>query len=467
MRVGQTSAIHFIANVTSSVAGLFATIYLTRNLNESLLGKYFLVVALLIWATVVLGRPFQSAVTKRLSESDDGGYLSAGILIQIGIFVLFSVLLLVFREQVNTYTGVDATFPLIALFFVTTSYKFVTAGLQGERRTHVAAILQPVNVGSRSVFQIVAAVLGLGVLGLLAGYGIAVGIATVIGVVYLHTSPKTPTRAHFHQLVSFARYSWLGTISSRAFSSLDTIVLGMFVAKSFITYYEIAWNLASIFAIFGVGISRALFPEISKLSDEKNTSQVETLVEDSLAFSGLFLIPGFIGSLIIGDLVLQIYGPQYAVAAEVLGVLIFARLTYAYAGQLTTALDGIDRPDLSFRVNAAFITVNVGLNLLLVYLYGWLGAAVATTVSAIVSLGMGYWYLKDLVTVKVPFSELSRQWIAALLMAFVVAVGRNPLATTWLTGVVLAGVGGGVYFGSLYLLSARFRTTVRENAALS
>jgi O-antigen/teichoic acid export membrane protein len=50
---------------------------------------------------------------------------------------------------------------------------------------------------------------------------------------------------------------------------MDTLVLAIFVSNSLIAVYEVAWNLASLFAIFGSSISRTLFPEISKLSSEK------------------------------------------------------------------------------------------------------------------------------------------------------------------------------------------------------
>lgn len=463
MRVGQTSALYFIANIVSSVLGFGATVYFTRTLDEDLLGKYFLVVAVLIWATVTLGRPFQSAVTKRLSETNDGGYLAAGVTIQTGAFLLVSVLLLIFRHPVNRYLGIDAVGSLIVLLFCTLGYKFVAASLQGEHRMHVAAVLQPVNVGLRSLVQVAAVFLGFRLFGLLTGYGVAVAIAAAAGIVFLQSKPTRPTRRHFRRLFSFAKYSWLGKISSRAFSSMDTVVLGLFVAHGFITYYEIAWNLASIFAIFGVGISQTLFPEISKLSGEENISQVETLVEDSLSYAGLFLIPGFLGSIVIGDLVLLVYGPQYDIAATVLYVLLFARLVYAYANQFTNALNGLDRPDLAFRVNVVFIVVNISLNLALVYTFGWVGAAVATTTSAVMSLVFGYWYLSSQLTVTVPYRELTMQWLAALVMTAIVALTRQPLPETWLAGAGLAGVGGSIYFGTLYGLSGQFRTTVRDN----
>lgn len=463
MRVGQTSAIYFVANIGSSVLGAAATIYFTRTLDEDLLGKYFLVIAVLIWGTVTLGRPFQSAVAKRLSETDNGSYLTAGIAIQIGTFLLVSILLVIFRNPVNRYLGVNAVGALIALLFCTLGYKFVTAVLQGERRMHVAAVLQPINVGVRSLVQVSAVFLGFELFGLLTGYGLAIAVAAAVGILFLQSTPTKPKRRHFRRLLSFAKYSWLGEISSRAFASMDTLILGLFVAHGFIAYYEVAWNLASIFAIFGVGISQTLFPEISKLSGEENIAQVEILVEDSLSYAGLFLIPGFLGSVIIGDMVLLVYGPQYDIGATVLYILLFARLIYAYASQLTNALSGIDRPDLAFRVNAVFIVVNLVLNLSLVSLIGWVGAAIATTTSAVMSLVFGYWYLAKQLTVAVPYRKLSMQWLAALVMAAVVAVGRQPLPDSWIAGVALAAVGGAVYFGMLYGISADFRTTVRNN----
>jgi O-antigen/teichoic acid export membrane protein len=463
MRVGQTSAVYFIANIASSALGFAATVYFTRTLDEDLLGKYFVIVAVLIWGTVALGRPFQSAVTKRLSETDDGGYLTAGLVIQTGAFLFVAMLFGVLREPISRYLGADVVGTLITLLFFTLGYKFVVAVLQGERRMHIAAVLQPVNVGIRSVVQVGVVFLGFELLGLLTGYGIAVAIATTIGVVVLHSTPTRPKRRHFRRLLSFAKYSWLGKISSRAFASMDTLILGLFAADAFIAYYEVAWNLASIFAIFGVGISQTLFPEMSKLSGEENIRQIEILIEDSLSYAGLFLIPGFLGSVIIGDMILRVYGPQYDTGAMVLYVLLFARLIYAYAGQFTNALSGVDRPDLAFRVNGMFIVVNVVLNLSLVHLFGWVGAAVATATSATVSLVFGHRYLSRQLTVKIPLQELSLQWIAAVVMTGVVIVGRQSLSNTWITGAVLAGVGGVVYFGTLYGISAQFRTIVQNN----
>jgi O-antigen/teichoic acid export membrane protein len=102
----------------------------------------------------------------------------------------------------------------------------------------------------------------------------------------------------------------------------------------------------------------------------------------------------------------------------------------------------------------------------LVAVYGWIGAAVATTVSAAVALVLGYLYLQSLLTVRVPIGELARQAAAAGGMALVVAAARQPLPTTWQAGFGLALTGGVVYFGLLFGLSARFRRTIGDNLPL-
>lgn len=95
---------------------------------------------------------------------------------------------------------------------------------------------------------------------------------------------------------------------------MDTVILALFVTNSVIAVYEVAWNLASLFAIFGASIARTLFPEMSKIAsggDPDGDREVSELLRISLSYAGLFLIPGIIGSVIVGDIVLIIYGSEF------------------------------------------------------------------------------------------------------------------------------------------------------------
>jgi len=238
----------------------------------------------------------------------------------------------------------------------------------------------------------------------------------------------------------------------------------VFVSNSVIAVYEIAWNLASLFSIFGSSIRRTLFPEISELSSEEGIDgEITGLLRVSLAYSGLFIIPGLIGGAIVGDVILQVYGSGFDTGYYILLILTFARLMYGYQGQFLTTLDAVDRPDLTFRINAVFVVANLIFNLLLTWQYGWYGAAAATTLSAGLGLALGYYYASKVLNVVIPFAEISKQWVAAGFMAGVVYSLRTIVGESLPVVIVFVGIGAGVYFVVLLALSDEFRTTVQDN----
>lgn len=474
VRLGQTSAIHFGSHVLASIAGFVATLYIARELGSSTLGTYSVFVAVLIWLKTAIGTGLHEAVKKRISEAGErSGDLGAGILLQAVGFLVVAAAAVTFSGPLNDYLGFEGTVALVGTFALVLTFAFVRTVLEGERKVHLSALLWPLDRIVRSGVQLGVVFLGLlggGLVGLVWGYAAGAAVATLVGLVGVGGRPGLPRREHFERVLGFARYSWLSGVEERSFSSMDTVVLGVFVAPNLIGYYEVSWNLASILAIFGVSISDAMFPTISKLDSEDERAAVGGLVNDALAFTGLFLVPGLVGAVVVGERVLAIYGPGFRQAGTVLLILIVARLLYAYEAQLVSTLNAIDRPEIAFRVNAVFVGLTLGLNVVLVYLYGWVGAAVATTLAAAVGLVLAYRALRGIVHFDVPVSELTRQWIAAAGMGVVVYVAEPALSRAFTPAVygtvLLVGVGAGVYLAILVSLSKRFRTTLRDNVSV-
>lgn len=464
MRLGQTSAITFASKLAVSVAGFAATWYIARFLGTAVYGTYALFMAVLIWLKIIGNNGIRMALIKRLSEfGDEGRYLSASLLIQVVIFVVLAVVILLFRGFINSYLGFAASLPLIGLLAVTFFYGTVTGTLEGEHRVHISSMLQPVDRTTRSVLQIAAAALGFGLIGLLWGYAVAALVVGLVGVAFVTVRPSLPDREHFERLTGYASYSWLTGVESRAFASMDTLVLGYFLVSgnALVGIYMVAWNLASVLAVFGTAISQSLFPAMSAL--DTRSESVVSLTNDALAYTGLFVIPGLLGALVLGKSVLAIYGQAYTKGYVVLVVLVVARLVYVYESQLMNVLNAIDRPDAAFRVSVAFIVLNLVLNVVLVAAFGWIGAAVATALSAFVGLVLAYRALSGLVSISVPVTEIGKQWIAAGGMGALVYVGQLWLGSGVVTALVLVPVGGLVYFAALSLLSTRFRSVVQNN----
>lgn len=474
MNLGRTSVVHFVSRFGASIIGFLATVYFANFLGAAKLGVYFLAVAVVSWLEISGSVGIQSAVTKRISEREDtAGILGAGVLAQSALFLMVAILLLGFSGQVNTYLnsenviqGFSPANLVVALLFANLGFTFASAVLHGQESVAVASVLRPVERIVRAGIQVGLVVLGYGVSGLLGGHALAVVLITGAAVAAAWTDVRLPTREELRSVLTYAKYSWLDVIRTRSFAWVDTIVLGFFVGSALIGIYEVAWNVASVLSIFSTSIVQTLFPRISAVASQEGVGQVQGLLDDALVYTGLFLIPGLAGAALVGDRVLAIYGAEFVQGGLVLVLLVGARTLYAYQAQFVNVINGIDRPAVAFRINAAFVGVNLVLNALLVFAFGWVGAAVATLLAAALGTVLAYRWVDNEMGVPVPFGELGRQVIAAVAMAAVVLVGDRLSPSGVAFTLILVALGGAVYFATLLGLSTRFRSKVAEHTPL-
>ncbi|WP_440770335.1 flippase [Natronorubrum sp. DTA28] len=470
MRIGQTSIIFFLSKLGVSALGFVATIVFIRLLGEDIYGFFAVTLALVSWLGIVKSVGFGEAIVKRMSEDEEpDAYLAAGTTIKVVLTTIVVIGVFVLRDYVNEYIGQPVAELVILLVIVTIFSDLVDSALKGTHRVHVYAPLKTVMEGIRSVAMIAFVLLGWGLTGMLLGYAVGTAVVAAIGLVIVQPNVVIPRRHHIVRLFDFAKYSWLGNMQKKTFSDMDLLILALFVPANLTGIYAVAYSLSKFLEVFGSAISTTLFPEMSKLSTEDDTKLINTLTNDALTFAGLFLIPGIVGATLLGDRLLLVYGPGLDIGAHVLVILLIAVLVYTYARQLLTTLNAIDRPDLAFRANGAFIVANVVLNFTLIYSIGWVGAAIATTLSATVGFSLGLYYADQLLDIRLPYNEVGRQWIAAVLMGIVVYAARelgeaNPIAAyNEVFVVLLVGLGAIVYFAVLLTISSRLRTAVSDN----
>ncbi|MDL0120416.1 polysaccharide biosynthesis C-terminal domain-containing protein [Halobacterium salinarum] len=464
MKFGRTSIVNFLSQVVMSFSGFFGTVVLTRILGREQYGGYVVVMSVLAWATIAGNLGISTAVRKRVSEETEGNYVVAGFLSQSFLYVLVAVFLLTIRPHLNSYMGFEGTRFLIALLAARLLFNLVNGVLDGQHLVHISSVLRPIQMTSQTIVQVALVVSGFGLAGAFAGYFVGTIVAVTIGLYFASVRLKSPSKTAFHRLRTYAQFSWFASIQTQTFLSMDTIILAFFVTNSVIGGYKAAWNLVTIFAMFSTSIRRTLFPEISKLaSQEGSNAEVSRLLREGLTYSGLFIIPGITGSAILGDVVLSIYGEGFAAGYYILLILGVAQLLYGYQSQFVNVIDGVNRPDITFRINALFVLLNFLLNIILTPQFGWYGAAFSTTVSAGIGALLGFYYARSVTNITIPFSEIGRQVAAAGLMTVVVLPGRLLIGRSLVGVVVLSGIGAGVYFISLLLLSEKFRSTVQHN----
>jgi O-antigen/teichoic acid export membrane protein len=469
MRLGRTAFSHFLSQVVVTASGFVATWLIAVVLGADGLGLYTVVIALGFYWLVIPANAVGMAVKKRMSEGDSpaaffggGLVLNAAVVLVVVPLVLFSGELLggiVSRDRELMVTLIRFDAEIAALLTAAVAYRTIQAGLQGQQRVAVTGWLKAGERGLRTALQIAALAAGLGVVGISFGHAGSLAVLAAVGLAISQYRPSRPSVDHLRSLLSYAQYAWAGTLRGRVFGWLDTLVLAFFVSASLVGIYEAAWGIASMLAIASASISQTLFPEISDISTDAEYEQIKHYLDEALAFSVIFVIPGLVGATVLGERVLRFYRPEFGQGTGILLILIGAYLADSFASQFLNVINGIDRPDVAFRVNGAFIAFNLALNCLLVWQIGWYGAAIATALSSLLRAIAGYWMLTRILgDLSIPVGQLARQLLAAITMGAVVAP-IEPLAPEGRIGtVLLAGVGAGVYAVGLLAIAPRIRS---------
>lgn len=462
-KLARSSALQFGVEMLQTVIGFVAMIYFARLLGSGTLGQYFLAMALVNWLLIPT-KGIRGTTQKRVSEdTDQDAYFTAGAVVQLGLLSLVVAGLFLFRGRVESYLGFQGTALVAALFVFKGLGTFLRAILRGEHRVELAALAGGAWELLRIGVQVGLVVAGWKLIGLLVGEIVAAAAISLAILAVSSLGIARPSREHLRHLYEYGKYAWLTTIKPYAYSWMDVLVLGFFVADSAIGVYEISWRVSAAFILLPSAMSKVVFPYLSRHAAEGRTDEIASTLTTATTFAGLFAIPGVAGAFVLGEDVLAIYGPEFATGATILIVLSIGRLGQAYETFLMQSLNAIDRPDATFRISIIFIAVNLTLNVVLAWQFGAIGAAVATAVTVVLGTVLAGRILHRLVGFGVDVRTIGAQVVSAVLMALVVAAVRGWLGTvTDFETLGLAGLGAGVYCAGVFVGSPDARTQGRR-----
>jgi len=481
MKLGQTTAVVFLSKIANAAIGFIATVYIARQLGAEVVGLYALVITIVSWTIVVGEVGIGKAIIKRISEEEESGrYLSAAIVVLTSFALIISAVILasssVLEQYVagfDNYVAISVVWFVILVLYARLFNRIVVKTLMGERKVHIAGLLTTLREGVKGTVQIGLVAANFGLLGILVGHAFSAFLGGIVGLYWITSRLTLPSRRHFRSLFDYAKFSWLGSLKSRTFNDLDILLLGVFVQPSQVGIYSVSWSIAKFVDLFGKSITASVFPEVSYKSTQESRDAVSDLVENSIAYTGLIAIPGLVGGVIVSERLLRIYGPEFGEGATVLSLLLLAVLLRSYQAQLFNALNGIDRPDIAFRINAAFMLLNASLNVALIRIFGVEGAATASVISIAITLVMAYRSVNSLVEFNTSVSRIFQQTVAAFVMGTIVLgtlfvndsfgmIQSNLIITT--VSIVL---GSFIYIVVLSVISQPFRSAVRRNVPLS
>jgi O-antigen/teichoic acid export membrane protein len=461
---GVTVSWGVIAQLTMAAVGFVGTILFARILGPAEFGGFYLLFALVKLAD----RPIAGvarAVKKRLSEASapTAELFGAGLLMYVLTGAIGVAVVVLTEDLIVDYTGMpEAGIAFIALLlvlglFVLSQNVFAATGLVGK----------PMWIDTlRSLLtfpaQLALVLLGLGSAGMAFGLVAATVLVLPITWWFIETPPTVPSRTQFKSIYEFARYSVPNSFLNKTFRQYDTLLLGFLISQGAAGQYEVAFKL-TIPATFVAGaVGSGLMARVSNLATAGEEFMQDLI--NSLSFASIIAIPLFFGALAIPEaIVVTAYGAEYLPAASLLAGLALFQLFASQNRVLWAAIEGLDHPEWTMRVNTVIVVLNIITGYLLTLEYGIIGVVISTVATEFVRYLAYAGFLRSDFELELLPTALRRQLVAGVVMLGAVQ-GANYYVQvqSWYHLAILLCIGGLVYFGSLTLISPHFRDTAES-----
>lgn len=420
-------------------------VYATRTLPIAEYGAFGFALNLVALVFIVGDLGVSNVLYRKLALKEDKEYISTSFVLELGLLAAASVIALVVSVVSGPgVSSVGAIFVLMMFFGVLKNFFLVFHSSQ-NRMDKVAL--------ANTLEAVVAVVVGLVVLSR-APSAIALAWVYVLGAFVSLTVVLWTVKRHLRNLLSFVRVHLIKKIGSAALplalggvvwgfmSTTDSLILGWIQGMEVVAFYNAAYKVLQFLGPIGGIVVGATLPSL--VSTRNDPERHKRLFRRSIELLFLITIPIAIGGLIIASPFIQkLYGARYEPAVIAFSILILSPIHTSVSYFLGQLIFVHNRQLRSFLyVSIAWIS-NVVLSLILIPLYGLVGAALASFISYGVIFVTHVIFVKKAFGLSVFSKELLKPAVAALGMGIsllLIGAWEQSVFLSIPVGVVVYGV---------------------------
>jgi O-antigen/teichoic acid export membrane protein len=379
------------ATVLIRLIGFVAVTLLARRAGPHAFGTYAFALAL---AGFVVGTPTDFGfgtlgIRKIARDPEAAGKVVGEALAVQAVIALFTVALLVSVVPVlSTDSELVTLTPFLALYYVAYSMTvdWALQGLQRLRAVAVARLTGQVLFGIVTPLILISGPAGAERYAVVFAAGATVTAIVAFAMVRRAVGPIRVSWAvaPLWDLAKGAAPLGFSLIMLQVYYSMDQVLLGLLTNKAEVGQYAAAAKLPAVLGGFIAIWVSAIYPHASKLFMH-DSDALRRQLGSFISLSIVAALPLAAGAAILGTPVMTgLFGPAYSPAGPPFAILMAASAILVVATNYTSvAMAAGQERVFALSVTVAAI-VNVLLNLLLIPLWGPMGAAIATVAAQVV-----------------------------------------------------------------------------------
>ena len=477
-QMGKTSATGsfklFIGVALSTVIMAVGTIILGNLLHENGYGLYFITLTPALIIGLFRDWGVNSAMTKYVAslklenkDSEIRDIIVTGLTFEITVGLVLTVISLLSANFIATiiYHRPEAA-PLISIISISIFGGSLLAASQsifiGFERMGLNSFILICQAIVKTAVGPVLVILGYGVLGASLGYMAASVFAGIIGITTLYFAvfrklQKTENKRSglrermrglrdtlkrkLNIMLKYGVPLSISTILGGVLAQTYGLAMASFVSDNAILGdYSTAANFAVLLTFLTIPISTVLFPAFSKLDPENEHELVGNVFASSIKYTALVLVPATLAMMVLSKpMISTLYGEtRFVVAPFFLTLSIVTNLLAIFGNtSLGSFLSGLGETRMAMKLGIVTVAFGLPLGLILIPIYGVLGAIVGNIISVIPSMLCGLYWVWKHYEAKAEFRSSAKIFTASALAAIASFLTTSFLHTSAWVQLVL------------------------------
>ncbi|ACV11298.1 polysaccharide biosynthesis protein [Halorhabdus utahensis DSM 12940] len=443
------------------LASFLGVIAYAQLVPQSILGSYFLLVAILGVISFIGATGVSTNITRRINQSSspEKELMTATVFEGI-VTVLLIVCIFLAQPVINGFVGQTFGVALLILLPVSTFSLLTGAVLRGEKKNTRAMILRTIQKVLTYFIGSVAIIFGIDPrFALMAGLFCGKFFEFGGGVLMMNISPSgIPQLKELQDLARKIVDLTATGLGSLGQEWVDTLLIGAISTPEMVAIYEVAWRLSAVGLTATNAVASVFYPRFAEAVDRENHHEIQRCTGKLFFYISVLMVAPLAGALAIGtDLVTIIFGTSYAAAYLPLVVLLAGRIPYSLSrilvqlGYSYNIDKGVARASLSAAV------LNAVVNLFLISWIGIVGAAISSLISYIVLAMLLFQLLADRVGYP-KFKQLFAGVVASGVMFVAVKLLSKMVPSNIVSLISLVIVGGAIFAIVLVALNRTVRS---------
>ncbi len=212
---------------------------------------------------------------------------------------------------------------------------------------------------------------------------------------------------------------------STLYNRIDVVLITKYLGYAETGLYTAAYKFFDLLAFFPAVVSHSLYPVFASLMAQHNVREIKLTMERYLRFMVAVALPIAVGGMLLArPIITLLAGDQFAGAAPVLAVLVWApAILFIYIVVNSLVISQLTK--FAMFITAGNVVLNIIGNIILLPRVGIIGAAAMTVASELVQGIFYFYFVRKKITHFKFFSNTWKPIIASALMGGVVWLVRD------------------------------------------